>query len=244
MKQQVQLLMFLSVLALFTSSCDFNYLCEEATGDYAEKIVSLGEITDITLTIGATVHVKQGSSEGVIIKGKEDAIGNLDLDVVSNLWKIDFIDGRCMRNHDLVIEITVQDLNSLKISGSGDIFANSDTFQLDDELSLNISGSGNIHLLANAPSLESKISGSGDIILEGHAPASEINITGSGKVRAYDLQTTDSKITVTGSGDAHVWVDGGALDVRITGSGTVYYKGLPGSVVVDITGSGELVDAN
>lgn len=234
-----------AVLSTVLSSCwDFDFLCEEATGTHVERAVTLGEITDIALNIGATVYIKQGSEEDVIIRGREDAINNLDFDVVTNLWEIDFIEGRCMRNHDLEIEITVQDLNSIKISGSGDVFANSDTLQLDDELTLRVSGSGNIHLLANAPSIESKISGSGDMTLAGNATDSEINISGSGKVRAFDLWTVNSKITISGSGDAEVWVDGGSLDVKITGSGQVYYVGWPGSFMTDVSGSGEVIDAN
>lgn len=242
--RQLWMLAMVGVLTIGISSCDFNYLCEEATGTHVERAVDLGEITDIALNIGATVHVMQGSSEGVVIKGREDAINNLDLDVVTNLWEIDFIDGRCMRNHDLEIEITVQDLKSLKISGSGDIFANADTFQLSEELDLKITGSGNMHVLANAPSIESKITGSGDMFLTGNATDSEINITGSGKVRGFDLWTYNSKVTISGSGDAEVWVDGGTLDVRITGSGQVYYVGLPGSFFADVSGSGEVIDAN
>jgi len=246
MKKRVHLLMLavLSIVTLMTSSCDFDYFCEDATGDFAEKAVQLGEITDVSLNIGATVHIKQGSEEGVVIKGKEDAINNLDLDVVSNLWEIDFIDGRCMRNHDLVIEITVQDLNSLKIAGSGSIFATEDTLQLDDELTTNISGSGRIDILANGPSIENHISGSGTLNLTGNMTENEIHVSGSGRIRAFDLWTLNSKITISGSGNAEVWVDGGTLDAKISGSGNVSYVGIPNSVLVDITGSGELIDAN
>lgn len=248
MKKQLKLSM-LSALALLlfaTSSCDFgfNAFCEEANGQMVEQSFDMGAITDIALQIGASVHIKQGTTQTVEIHGKEDAIENLEMEVINGLWEIDFRDGDCMRNHEIVIYITLADVNSVKVSGSGDIHMDEDTIQLDHALEYNISGSGRINALLDITELDTRISGSGELNLAGFSNANTIRISGSGDINAFELMSVDNDIDISGSGNAEIFSDGGLLDVKISGSGKVFYKGTPGSINVDISGSGDLVDAN
>ena len=248
MKKQVLLLglALLTIISLTTTSCDLNFegLCEQATGDEVSYLYDLDEITDIALSLGVDVHLKKGGDQEILIKGKEDALDRLNFDVVSGLWEIRFEDGECMKNHDIKIEITVQDIHSLKVSGSGRIYADSETMYLDHLIDLKVSGSGKVYLDVDAPKVQGKISGSGDIDLTGLTPELEATISGSGKFRAFDLTATNVDLKITGSGNSEVFVDNGLLNVDISGSGKVYYKGAPNSITMDVTGSGELIDAN
>jgi uncharacterized protein (AIM24 family) len=168
----------------------------------------------------------------------------LNYDVISGLWKIAFEDGECRSDHDIEIDITVTDLKSLKVSGSGDIIVDSDTLVLEHELEMRISGSGAIYLKADLPSIDASISGSGDLELSGITQNLDIDISGSGRVEAFELASENARIEVSGSGKTEVFVDGGILDVDISGSGKVWYKGNPSSLVMDVSGSGEIIDAN
>lgn len=248
MRKELNLILFAAMTALlFTvTSCDlsFNGLCEEANGADAEQSFDLDSITDVTLNISASVYIKQGTEQAVEIHGKEDAIDRLELDVVNGLWEIEFPNKECMKNHELKIYITVVDINSVKVSGSGDIYMDEDTISLNHPLEYTISGSGRINALLDVTEVNTTITGSGDLNLSGLAGKNEIRVSGSGKIKAFDLISTDCEIKVTGSGDAEVYVDGGSLDVKISGSGKVKYKGTPGSINIDISGSGDLVDAN
>lgn len=246
MKKQVYVLMLLvaSVMIVSLGSCDWNITCEEANGDDAEVTFDLDEITEIALSISAGVYLKQGEQQSIVVKGKKDAIDRLSDEVVNGLWDIRFPKGECLRNHELVIYITVVDLNAVTVSGSGDIYAEDDTITLDHALDFNISGSGRINALLDVKELTTNISGSGDLNLAGAADSHVIDISGSGKVKAFEFITTDSNIKVSGSGKSEVYVDDGVLTVKISGSGKVYYKGVPSSTNVNISGSGSLVDAN
>ena len=248
MRKQLNLILFAAMTALLftTTSCDlgFNGLCEEANGSDVEQAFDLDEITDVALNISASVYIKQGATQVIEIHGKEDAIDRLELDVVNGLWEIEFPNKECMKNHELKIYITVPDINSVKVSGSGDIHMDEDTIILDHALEYTISGSGRIDALLDVTEVNTKISGSGDLNLAGLANKNDISISGSGKIRAFDLISTDCEINVAGSGNAEVYVDGGILDVKISGSGKVSYKGTPNSVNMDISGSGDLIDAN
>ena len=248
MKKQVSFLVagLLLVIGLSTTSCDFNYegWCEEASGDYVEFTYDLDEIDEISLSMDARVRVKKGDTQSVTVKGKEDAVERLNYDVISGLWKITFEDGECRSDHDIEVEITVTDLKSLKVSGSGDIIVDSDTLVLEHELEMRISGSGAIFLAADVPSIDAKISGSGDLELSGITQNLNIDISGSGRVEAFELASENARIEVSGSGKTEVFIDGGILDVDISGSGKVWYKGNPSSLLMDVSGSGEIIDAN
>jgi hypothetical protein len=247
MKKQVNFILFAIMTALLftTTGCDWNVgMCEEANGGAVEKVFDMPIITDISLNISASIYIKQGTTQSVEIHGKQDAIDRLNTNVTSGLWEIEFLKGECMSNHEIVIYITVADINSVKISGSGDIYMNEDTISLNHALEYKILGSGRINALLNVTEVNTSIAGSGELNLAGYAEDNDISISGSGDINAFDLLSKNCKINVSGSGNSEVYVEGGILDVKISGSGKVYYKGTPSSFNMNITGSGDLIDAN
>jgi hypothetical protein len=96
----------------------------------------------------------------------------------------------------------------------------------------------------DATDIETSISGSGDIRLAGEATNHTLKVSGSGNLSGYELKSINQMITISGTGNAEVFVDGGILDAKISGSGKVYYKGNSSSFSADITGSGSVIDAN
>lgn len=115
------------------------------------------------------------------------------------------------------IEIGVPKLSRLEILGSSDFSLDSVT---DEELKVEICGSGAVAATGAVDLLEAKINGSGDLKLK-------------------NLQAKVCRLVVNGSGDAEVSVSAG-LDVRINGSGKVEYHGNPESVDSRINGSGRI----
>jgi hypothetical protein len=81
----------------------------------------------------------------------------------------------------IYVEIPVQDINELSISGSGSVKG---SIPESDDLKLAISGSGDLHIEANAETLDCSISGSGDVSYKGNPTKISQDIAGSGKVRA------------------------------------------------------------
>jgi len=132
-------------------------------------------------------------------------------------------------------------MDYITISGSGSV-ESTNYFADTTNVSLNISGSGNIYLKSIADILESTISGSGEIYLEGEASDHRINISGSGSVRAFNLATLETFVRISGSGNTEVLVSD-YLDVIISGSGNVYYRGNP-QIDINISGSGGVFNSN
>ncbi len=244
MKQTIQKLtvftFLLSILVL--SSCsEFDALCEKADGPVEDVTFNLDEITGIELTTSANVFFQKGNDQEVIVNGQRDAIERLNQTVDNGVWRIDFND--CINHDDMNIYITVPTIDYIKVTGSGDVFAEVG-FESNENVTLRITGSGFIKLEMDAPEINSKITGSGDMILSGSTNTHHSKITGSGNIEAFNLNSIDNTIEITGSGDADIFIDGGLLDATIRGSGDIGYRGLPNSINVDITGSGQLVDRN
>lgn len=213
--------------------------CLIGSGPIVTEELDLPAFNGVELSISAQVFIRQGNEQSVTVEGKQNLIDELERDVRNGIWDIEF--DRCVTNMDeMKIFITVPDLTSLKISGSGDIVSEN-TFVIGD-IDLNISGSGTIDLGLEADDINARISGSGKINMEGIGDQLDLDVSGSGDLTAFGLTLRTADITISGSGDAEVFVTDTLL-VRISGSGDVFYKGNP-SVDVSISGSGRVVDSN
>ena len=231
----------LAILAITSCAIDddgFFQDCERADGPIVEEVLNLSDFTGIDLKIAANVYITQDNFFGVVAKGEQNVIDELELDVRNDTWDIEFDD--CMKDYELDIYITMPKVEFLAISGSGEI--RGETFFDPEDLTLRISGSGEMCLGVLTEDLDAKITGSGDMELEGTAEDFDLKITGSGDVDAFKLICENADIEITGSGDASVHVLE-FLKVRISGSGDVFYKGFP-ELDIDISGSGDVNDAN
>jgi hypothetical protein len=245
MKQSI-IFMCSLIAALTASGCFINFDdddgigCLRGNGPVVTEIISMPDFHGIELTTSADVFIKQGPVQRVEVEGKENLIPELSRRVSGGIWKIQF-DRSCVRNvGDMRIFITLPDLSSLRSSGSGDIV--SENIFLAPELTLFISGSGNIDLGAETAAIDATITGSGKMFLEGFAAAAKYRISGSGDVRAFNLESRTADVNISGSGDCELFVTE-FLKVRISGSGDVFYQGNP-SVDVSISGSGKVVKVN
>lgn len=90
-----------------------------------------------------------------------------------------------------------------------------------------------------------EITGSGDVDLEGRAKRLDAEISGSGEVAAYDLVVNEARLKVSGSGDIRATVSQ-SVRARVSGSGKIKISGNPPERDTDVSGSGKIkfVDNN
>lgn len=204
---------------------------------------NVGAFEAIQMSMSGRVYVTQGNRNEVIVEADRDDLekvrtevrnGRLVIGSRSNRswfsWGSNF-DGR------VNVYVTVKELRSVTVSGSGDVIGQN-TIETED-FEASISGSGDIELEIDAKRVESSISGSGNIELSGAAEDVRLGITGSGKFYAEEMRAGDYNIKISGSGRASITTFG-ELDVRISGSGGVYYSGQPTDVNTSISGSGRV----
>jgi hypothetical protein len=231
--------LFTATLFLACESNSQNWLGSGITGE-GQKVTTTLDVSDfrgIGLGFAADVYLTQGQTQSVKIEAQQNIIDNIERKVEDGYWKIRF--DKNVRKHDGVkIWITVPTLDKASVSGSGSIVGESAFTGLGD-LSLAVSGSGNIKLDAHSKSLQAAISGSGDMSLAGDTRDCSISVSGSGDVEAFGLSAKKCSVRISGSGDVSVQVSDD-LKVSIAGSGDVYYKGQP-KVKSKISGSGDVL---
>lgn len=114
------------------------------------------------------VYITQGNTESVKVEAPDDVIDRVITEVKDGVLKI------YNKHHDgwnwgelwgfhkkVIVYVTAKDLNSIDISGSGDVFFKDGITT--NSLKLKISGSGDILGKVDVKNLESHISGSGDM---------------------------------------------------------------------------------
>lgn len=230
------------VLAFLGSSCSDIGICVNGQGPMADSTLTLATFSGIHVSDNANVYITEGTVQEVKVSTQENILEDLDIEVVNDLLIIK-LDG-CHYSYDMDVFVTLtQPLSEVSVSGSADVF--SDTLvTAAQELDLDISGSGAISLDVATTNISSRISGSGGLNLSGTATNHELKISGSGALSSYDLVCDNHDLTVSGSGTGKVFVNGGTLDVKISGAGKIFYRGTPGSINTQISGSGSLTDDN
>ena len=243
MKQIRNRILFLVItaLALTNSSCTKFTNRIKGQGPVVKQTYDMPPISGLALSIDANVIVTHGDSQTVMIEGQQNIINNIEKYVTAEgLWNIGYY--HSVTSHAGVrVIITTPRMDYVRVSGSGNI-ETTNTFPDSANVYVGISGSGNISMATNANSLESEISGSGRITLYGTAWDHHINISGSGDVRAFGLNTRNTYVRISGSGNSEVDVEE-YLNVTISGSGNVLYKGNP-DIEANISGSGTIINWN
>lgn len=229
-------ILVLSFLLISTSCVDLDFFpCIKPSGEVVEETRITDDFNSINILLQANVYVTLDTYNSVSIVATENILEHISS---SSRGQILYIDNtQCLRtsDDDIVIFITTPDINSVKLSGSGNIYLNSPF--TGQNASLEVSGSGNIYSsYMNYEHISTSVSGSGTANLIGDVANHRVQISGSGKVNAFDLFSEHAQIQISGSGQAQVnaW---NHLDANISGSGNIYYTGNP-TVNINISGSG------
>ncbi len=177
-----------------------------------------------------------------IYKVEVDAQKNIRAIITTDLQGGDLViknKRRIGRANKVTITVHAPHMKRLSISGSGNI--NSKSTINESDLSLNISGSGNISVpTMTVQTLNTKISGSGCIKTEnGNVDNAYHSISGSGHVGAEYVKSKIVDANISGSGNITVTATS-KLKANISGSGKLSYHGNP-SVNADVSGSGKIV---
>ena len=189
------------------------------------------------------VDIIQGSTESVKVEAPSDVMDRILTEVNGGVLKIynkhdNWNWGDFWGHHKkILVHVTIKDINSINISGSGDVsFREGITA---NSLKLHISGSGDMTGKLNAKTLESSITGSGDMKLSGNAESSTVSVVGSGDFTARNLLTVSSAVRVSGSGDAEINASD-KVDAAVNGSGDVRYTGAAKNINSRKSGSGDI----
>lgn len=238
MKHKIIITSLLCMVGL--SSCFKKHHCQSFNSEVVSDTVSTGSFHSINLEMEADIIYTQGLEQSIVIEAPEKLMEHLSITVFQNTLTFDVKNNFCYINKKQIkIYITNPSLSDISIEGSGNfVIAN----QLNtDDLSINISGSGDFYADSiSTKTFSTNISGSGDIFMAGVDTITKqtIKISGSGDINTLGIPSDKTKISISGSGNCSVYTLN-ELDVKISGSGDVRYIGSP-IVNSSITGSGSV----
>lgn len=228
-------LFLLSVM--ITGGCIKDLNCIDGNGNPITETRTVSSFHAVVCNGSFEVTVLSGTNYEVVVDAESNIIHYIRTSVAGGRLYIDTDNNHCINNTvPVIITVYAPDVDGLDLNGSGSIWASG---LYVDNLFLNISGSGNIDVNADALHIEATISGSGSIDINGVSETSDLNISGSGNIFAYGLMQDDCQATISGSGNIYVTVNQ-ELDGNISGSGNIYYKGNP-TVYQNISGSGRII---
>lgn len=231
--------MILIGIVLIFSSCNKDVIKGE--GPVVTETLSVSDFTGVNLTFSNNILIKQGDIQEVKAIGHRNIINRIRTSVTNDFWKISLEEGS-YREYTLSLEITVPNLNKLRLSGSGHL--NINNFINQNDMDIRISGSGDIILnkFEGVVDLNIEMSGSGDFRVNNDiSTLNTLNVrnSGSGKYVGFKLSSDSAFVKLSGSGDVELTAHT-LLDVKLSGSGDIYYKKTP-TIRRKITGSGSLI---
>jgi hypothetical protein len=222
-----------------TSSCQFlGGQRIYGDGHITTQDRNIGSFNSVDVGGNFKVHVRQDATSSVKIEADQNLMQYIDVYVEGNTLRIEPKHGYNLdASKDIVAYVSAPAFKSIEASGACDIISEN-TISGNEELSVSVSGSGDITMDVNVPKLNTDISGNGTASIKGQAADFSATVSGSGDVKCMDLVTDNTKLDLSGSSDAEVTANK-KLDVEISGSAHVKYKG-NASVNQDVSGSGKV----
>jgi hypothetical protein len=226
----------LIAIVLFIS-CDYRETVR-GNGNTTTESRTVGSFKGVQLRGSMNVHLINGADRAVIIEGEENILPYVETYVNDGKLIVKYRDDiNINTREDVVVTVTTPELDEIAVTGSGDI-TGENKFSGNDEIKVEVTGSGNIKIELDAPAVEASITGSGDIDLSGNTKNIKCSTTGSGEIDATELKAENASVSTLGSGSIRVFASV-KLDATINGSGDIGYKG-GGSVSSKINGSGSV----
>ena len=224
------------ILILIASTVFISCASVSGNGNVREEKRDISNIYEIRTSGSIDVEIRNGDNYSLTVQDDENLLPYVITEVDDGVLIIHYKDGYAiMHDHSKVI-VTAPTLEKLSSSGSADI-TSSGVIKNSNQMEITTSGSGDINVEVDAPSIRVSGSGSGNVTLSGRTKDFDCRISGSGDVKCANLKSENAVIHVSGSSDVHVFASV-SLKVNITGSGDVYYGGNPASPETHITGSG------
>lgn len=243
--RKINLLLVLIVVSLLLLSA-----ASIAFAQTTKKTLEVGEFKAIYVNSNYTVMLKQTNKQEVVVEALTEVFevtefkvdnGILMINVErkpettnKSIWaKIDDI----KLNPAMKVYISMKNVTELQVNGAGKIMSENSISA--DQLSLSVSGSGNMDVDIKGNAVKAEVSGAGNLTLRGYATSLNAVVSGSGSIKAFDCPLETAYIKVSGSGGADLNVSTTA-DAFVHGTGNIKLKGNTKTLGKKIYGSGTI----
>lgn len=231
MKLNKYILMTLVAGLITASSCAQWGKRVKGNGDETTEQREVGSYDRISVSHIFKVELVPGDEGGLRIEGEENLLDYVLTDVSGGRLKITVEKGVQLepsRGSDGIrVRVPVRDLDGISVSGAADI-TGSGQFVF-PSLNVESSGAGEIKLSIESDAVRVETSGASDVALNGRTETLEVKSSGASHVKAFELDSREADVSVSGAADARVNVSGN-LKARASGAANIRYRGNPDKV--------------
>ncbi len=188
----------------------------KCNGELTTTTYDLDTCDAILLRCGLDVTVRFGDTQSVALVMDENLVELYEIEARGGTLIID-ADKNPRAHKKAYLEVTLNSMKRLKISGAGDIDV------------LDYAGD----------KLELIIDGAGDVVVDGRADRLEVTLNGAGDIDTRKLEAKEAEVSVNGAGDVSVFASESA-DISINGVGDVDVYGKPEHFAKSIHGLGDI----
>lgn len=162
--------------------------------------------------------IVRGTQQKVEVKGYENLVPIYETIVSNGVLVLKFKNDYTIRNSNMEVSITVDDLSYASINGSGEMAIS------------NFDGNA----------IEAEINGSGELFSTNNRYIiSRLIINGSGYIHGREIVANRATARISGSGKIDLTCTD-KIEATIQGSGNINYWGNPAEAVTEINGSGSI----
>jgi hypothetical protein len=206
----------LSTNNIWFSWMPFPWANEAGSGHVITQTRNVSDIDAVTFTSFGDLTIQQGDTEGLSLEAEDNVLPEIITEMQGRTLVIRYAQPngqvRVRPTQSIKLTLTVKDLRQVTLSGAGDV-----------------------HLEGlQSDNLQTILSGAGSLQAAGDVRQLDVVLSGAGSFQGANLQTEAADITLSGVGNAMVWVTK-RLNVTISGVGWVEYYGSP---LVTKNGSG------
>ena len=224
---------------LFLDACD-TLQYKRGNGEMVVKTHYPDDFDEIAINGNYEVFLEKGNEPKVVINVDENLLEYIEVESYQGILYISSTK-KIRSKEEIKIFITYRNIERISNSGVSAIFTESPL--VSEKLNLTLSGAGLIEMELDVSTLEIKLSGAGYIKLKGSANNQVVSLSGAGGLDAYELESTDCDISISGVGGAKVNVSG-TLIASVSGVGSIMYRGNPVHVNRKVSGIGKIQSIN
>lgn len=224
---------------LFLSACD-TLQYKKGNGEIVVKTHYPDDFDEIVINGNYEIFLEKGNEPKVVINVDENLVEYIEVESFQGILSITSTKN-IRSKEEIKIFITYRNIERISNSGASALFTESQL--VSEKLNLTLSGAGMIEMDLDVSTLEINLLGAGYIRLKGSANNQVIRMTGAGGLDAYELESTDCDISISGVGGAKVNVSG-TLIASVSGIGGIRYQGNPAHVNRKVSGIGQIRSAN
>ncbi len=227
-------------VAVFCGSCYIGLNGDSYTGNgnVRTETRNLGSFTGVKTSGSIDVEISSGDAFSVSVEDDDNILPIIITKVENGILNVHYKNNISISDDHAKVYIKAPSLDKIISSGSANVVI-TDLVKNNRKIEISVSGSGDVKGGVDAPRVQASIGGSGNVSLEGRTKDFEGRVSGSGDMNCSGLQSENATVSVSGSGNLHVFASV-SLKARASGSGDVYYRGNPSSPEIHTSGSGSV----